>query len=177
MQADAVAGSPTAAKVARETDWSKLHDAITPARVVATSARDGRGLDKLMSAMEVALLACCSKVDCVLPYAQAALLAEVHKVCCSPTSHGVTAFFVSALLIAYCTTRGRVLPFVTLAQAGTIALEEYVDDGTHLIAYVPISLRNRLEKAASIFSGEQPKRRKAPPVVSGSHRRVSREQR
>lgn len=118
-KADAVAASPVASKAARETSWASLHPAITPQHIVATSARDGRGLDKLLSAIETALLATMSKVDCVLPYAEAALLAEVHK-------------------------------------TGTIVSEEYVDDGTHLVSYVPTSLRNRIEKRAISFSAESP---------------------
>ena len=126
-KADAVAASPTASKAARETDWSALHETITPSHIVATSARDGRGLDKLLTAVEAALLATCSKVDCVLPYAEAALLAEVHK-------------------------------------TGTITTEEYVDIGTHIVAYVPSSLRNRLERAASDFSSESPQQQRAETV-------------
>lgn len=80
-QADAVASSPAAAKAARETDWANLSEDITPDHIVATSARDGRGLDKLLAAVEASLLAMSNKVDCILPYAEAALLAEVHKVC------------------------------------------------------------------------------------------------
>ena len=57
----------------------------------------------------------------MLPYAEAALLAEVHK-------------------------------------TGTIVTEEYVDDGTHLVSYVPTSLRNRIEKRATSFSEESPTR-------------------
>jgi len=107
------------AKVARETDWAGLHERATPRAIVATSARDGRGLDKLLAAVEAALLAQCSKVDCVIPYAEAALLAEVHK-------------------------------------TSTITLEEYDEGGTHVIAYVPPSLRNRLEIKALTFSSEPP---------------------
>ena len=46
----------------------------------------------------------------MLPYAEAALLAEVHK-------------------------------------TGTIVTEEYVDDGTRVVAFAPRSLRGRLRKA------------------------------
>ena len=116
-KADAVAADAAAAKLARETKWAELHDAVTPIQVVATSARDGRGLDRLLAGIEAGLLATCSRVDCVLPYACAALLAEVHK-------------------------------------TGTIETEEYVDDGTRLVAYVPPSLRNRLEKACSKFESD-----------------------
>ena len=76
-----MASSPAAAKAARETDWANLSEDITPDHIVATSARDGRGLDKLLAAVEASLLAMSTKVDCILPYAEAALLAEVHKVC------------------------------------------------------------------------------------------------
>ena len=111
-KADAVAASPEAAARAAATGWATLHEGITPCNVVATSARDGRGIPKLLGAVESALLAMAIEVDCVLPYAEAALLAEVHK-------------------------------------TGTISVEEYVEAGTHLVAHVPASLRNRLEKACS----------------------------
>ena len=62
-KADAVAASPLASKAARETPWASLHPAITPQHIVATSARDGRGLDKLLAAIETALLATMSKAS------------------------------------------------------------------------------------------------------------------
>lgn len=170
-QADAVASSPSAAKAARETDWANLHESIKPAKVVATSARDGRGLDKLMSAVEAALLSLCSKVDCVLPYSEAALLAEAHKVRCAcdhseleapdhrvRPDHGFP-------LHGQCGEPERACVFVhaCFLQTGTIIHEEYEDNGTHLVAYVPVSLRNRLEKVASSFSDEEPQRERASP--------------
>ena len=123
-KADAVAANPVAARLARETDWGGLYGALPPpAHVVATSAIDGRGLEKLRAAVEEALLSTCTRVDCVLPYAASAVLAEVHK-------------------------------------AGTISLEEYVTDGTHLVAHVPTSLRNRIEKTCQseglAFDAEAP---------------------
>ena len=83
---------------------------MTPCAVLAISARDGRNLDKLRKEIEAVLVRMSIQVECVLPYAEAALLAEVHK-------------------------------------TGTISTEEYVDKGTRLVAAVPLSLRNRLEKA------------------------------
>ena len=122
-KADAVAASAESAKAARRTNWQALHPEVTPAHVVATSARDGRGLDKLLAALEESLLALSSRIECVLPYAESALLAEVHK-------------------------------------AGTIESEEYVEDGTDLVAYVPSSLRNRLgracEQAGTRFEADGP---------------------
>lgn len=140
-KADAVGADPEIAARAAATDWLSLHDAVTPCEVVATSARDGRGLDKLQDAVENALLKvrlqrisrlihlarraffgqltcassmCCSQmaieINCVLPYAEAALLAELHK-------------------------------------SSTITCEEYVEEGTKVAAHVPFSLRNRIEKA------------------------------
>lgn len=78
-KADAVAADPIAAQAARETDWATLHPSVTPDHIVATSAQDGRGLDRLRNAVEATLLALSSRVQCVLPYAESALLAEVHK--------------------------------------------------------------------------------------------------
>ena len=64
------------------------------------------------------------RIDCVLPYPEAALLAEAHK-------------------------------------TSTITTEDYVEDGTRLVAYVPPSLRNRIERACAqagtAFSDEAPK--------------------
>jgi len=86
-------------------------------------AKDGRGLDKMKAAVESLLLALSSKVECVLPYSEAALLAAVHK-------------------------------------TGTIISEEYADDGTALVAFVPASLRNRMgkacERAGNAFEQEAP---------------------
>ena len=79
----------------------------------------------------------CSKVDCVLPYQEAALLAEAHK-------------------------------------TATIELEEYVEDGTHLIAYVPSSLRNRLEKAALRFEAQAPQRGGASAATAAKRRKKPR---
>ena len=101
--------------------------------MVATSAHDGRGLDKLLAAVEAGLLATCSRVDCVLPYSCAALLAEVHK-------------------------------------TGTIEVEDYVDDGTRIVAYVPASLRNRLEKASTRFEGDA----MPAPIKAEANRKASR---
>ena len=64
------------------------------------------------------------RIDCVLPYQEAALLAEAHK-------------------------------------TSTITTEDYVEDGTRLVAYVPPSLRNRIERACAqagtAFADEAPK--------------------
>ena len=76
-KADAVAADPAIAKSAKETDWSGLHDAVTPRHIIATSARDGRGLEKLKAAVESTLLSLSIRIDCVLPYAESALLADV----------------------------------------------------------------------------------------------------
>lgn len=111
-KADAVGADPALAARAASTDWAGLDEEVTPCQVVATSARDGRGLDKLQLAIEAALLRMAIEVDCVLPYAEAALLAETHK-------------------------------------TSTITTEEYVEQGTRLVAFVPASLRNRLEKACN----------------------------
>ena len=54
-KADAVAADPEASQRARSTSWESLHEALTPSHVVATSAADGRGLDKLKAALEAAL--------------------------------------------------------------------------------------------------------------------------
>ena len=116
-KADAVAADPEASQRARSTSWESLHEALTPSHVVATSAADGRGLDKLKAALEAALLALSSKIQCVLPYSESALLAEAHK-------------------------------------AGTIESEEYVEDGTRLVAYVPPSLRNRVQRACELAGTE-----------------------
>jgi len=111
-KADAVGADPAIAARAAATDWTNLHEAVTPCEVVATSARDGRGLEKLQAAIERALLRAATEVDCVIPYAEAALLAELHK-------------------------------------TSTISTEEYVEKGTRVVAHVPRSLRNRLEKACA----------------------------
>ena len=113
-KADAVAKLPAeeGARV-RDTDWKSLSEQIVPSQMVAVSARDGRGLDKLKAAVEKQLLAMSIKVECVLPYAEAGLLAAVHKV-------------------------------------GSIQTEEFVDAGTSLVAFVPASLRNRLEAACKL---------------------------
>ena len=113
-KADAVAKLPAeeGARV-RDTDWKSLSEQIVPSQMVAVSARDGRGLDKLKAAVETQLLAMSIKVECVLPYAEAGLLAAVHKV-------------------------------------GSIQTEEFVDAGTSLVAFVPASLRNRLEAACKL---------------------------
>jgi len=120
-KADAVAADPAVAARARDTPWDDLHPAVAPQTIVATSSRDGRGIDKLLRAVEEILLALSTRVECVLPYADAALLAEVHK-------------------------------------SGTIETEEYVSDGTRLVAFVPVSLRNRLatacERAGLPFAAE-----------------------
>ena len=63
------------------------------------------------------MLALSSKIQCVLPYSESALLAEAHK-------------------------------------AGTIESEEYVEDGTRLVAYVPPSLRNRVQRACELAGTE-----------------------
>ena len=123
--------------MAKTTKWSELHEAVTPFQVVAVSARDGRGLDKLLASVEAGLLAQCSRVDCVLPYSCAALLAEVHK-------------------------------------TGTIEVEEYVADGTRLVAYVPGSLRNRLEKAASVFEVDIEAAPRATPEAGDKKSRLKR---
>ena len=68
---------------------------------------------------------------------------------------------ISAWIVKYrgVTRHATFLPRVgSRAQAGTIDVEEYVEDGTHVVAYVPTSLRNRLEKAATSFSDERPLR-------------------
>ena len=109
-KADAVGADPTLAARAASTDWLHLDGDVTPCAVLAISARDGRNLDKLRKEIEAVLVRMSIQVECVLPYAEAALLAEVHK-------------------------------------TGTISTEEYVDKGTRLVAAVPLSLRNRLEKA------------------------------
>ena len=109
-KADAVGACAEAAARAAAIDWMALHPAVRPADVVATSARDGRGLEKMLISIERLLLDTCPEVACILPYACSALLAEVHK-------------------------------------TGTISVEEYVDRGTQIVAHVPPSLRNRLEKA------------------------------
>ena len=128
-KADAVGADPELAARAASTDWAGLDDNVTPCQVVATSARDGRGLDKLLAAIEAALLRMAIEVDCVLPYSEAALLAEVHKM-------------------------------------GTITVEEYVEQGTHVVAHVPLSLRNRLEKACTLvgapFASEEVKTGRPP---------------
>ena len=77
--------------------------------MVATSALDGRGLGKLKEAVEAALQRLAVKVDCVVPYAEAALLAEVRA-------------------------------------TSTISEEDFVEQGTRFVAYVPPDLRNRLDK-------------------------------
>ena len=133
-KADAVAASEETARAARETSWQELHEDVTPVRLVATSARDGRGMEKLKAAVEAELLAICSRIECVLPYAEAALLAETHKV-------------------------------------GTIQSEEYAEDGTRLVAYVPASLRNRIatacELAGTSFEDEAPTTTSKPPAAVG----------
>ena len=77
-KADAVAADAAAAKLARDQvgGAARRGDARPGRRHLA---RDGRGLDRLLAGIEAGLLATCSRVDCVLPYACAALLAEVHK--------------------------------------------------------------------------------------------------
>ena len=133
-KADAVAASEETARAARETSWQELHEDVTPVRLVATSARDGRGMEKLKAAVEAELLAICSRIECILPYAEAALLAETHKV-------------------------------------GTIQSEEYAEDGTRLVAYVPASLRNRIatacELAGTSFEDEAPTTTSKPPAAVG----------
>ena len=94
-----------------------------------------------LSAVEAALLALSTRVECVLPYAEAALLAEVHK-------------------------------------TGTIETEEYVDDGTRLVAYVPDSLRNRLSRACaaagSCFEDDAPERDAVAAANDGAKRKRGR---
>ena len=58
-KADIVQSDGAAGERARQTDWAgdELHEGYPPVQTVATSARDGRGLEKLKNALEAALLA------------------------------------------------------------------------------------------------------------------------
>jgi GTP-binding protein HflX len=108
-------------KVVQETDWISLSDDTAPLTLVATSAVDGSGVDKLLSTIEKTLQDLATKVDCVIPYREAWALNQVHT-------------------------------------SGTVETEEYLEDGTRVVAYVPPSLRNRLKKIAAVFSEESPAR-------------------
>lgn len=107
-----VAEEVDAAAALARTDWAGLYHSDPPCAICPISARDGRGVDGLLRAVEAGLLAASARVDLVLPYAEAALLAEAHK-------------------------------------SGTITREDFTERGTHLVAHVPASLRNRLLKAVA----------------------------
>lgn len=113
-KADALAADPEVQKTAFETDWIALYPGAAPA-LVAISAKDGRGMAKLLTALEDALLALQVPIDCVLPYSEAALVAEVKR-------------------------------------SGTVEREEYTAAGTAIAARVPVSVRNRIEKACQAAS-------------------------
>jgi len=107
-KADAVSVRPS-------TPWAELSEEVVPVKIVATSAKDGRGINALLKAIEDALRAQSVQVDFLLPWDKGNLLAEVHK-------------------------------------AGSILSEEFTDKGTRVKAFVPYSLRNRLENVALEFN-------------------------
>ena len=80
-------GIPTVAAAARaafgeDADgaaWGRLHDDVVPAHVVAVSAREGRGIDRLLATVEAALLAMNPKVEVLLPYSEGNLVSEIHQ--------------------------------------------------------------------------------------------------
>mmetsp|Transcript_143677 Transcript_143677/g.264890 ORF Transcript_143677/g.264890 Transcript_143677/m.264890 type:complete len:608 (+) Transcript_143677:2-1825(+) len=78
-KADAVDANINISKAVQEIDWANLQPGLTPRAVVTASAHDGRGLEELRMAIEEELLKSCNRVDCLLPFAEGALLAEVHK--------------------------------------------------------------------------------------------------
>jgi len=107
---DQFADKPAVREIVRDIDWTTLQADVTPVKVVEISAESGKGMDSLMNAIEETLLTLLVRVDCTVPWSEAALVAEVKKV-------------------------------------GRMEVEEYLEDGTHLIAYVPESLAGRLRKA------------------------------
>merc|ERR1719313_1236995 len=111
-KADAMAADKELASRWGAMNWEEVDERFAPCSVVATSALDGRGLGKLKAAIEAALLRMAIEIDCVVPYAQAALVAEVRA-------------------------------------TSTISAEEYVEEGTRVVAYVPVDLRNRLATACA----------------------------
>jgi len=92
-------------------EWLRVHNRVIPECIVATSAKKNMNMDVLMETVEQALLQMTVVVECVIPYTNGDLLAEIHKV-------------------------------------GTIVEEDYQEEGTHITAYVPPSLRNKLDEFA-----------------------------
>ena len=109
-KADAVSKKP-------DIDWAAISDPVKLFSVIPASARDGRGLDRLLATIEKALIAQSVRIDCLLPFSEGALVTEVHS-------------------------------------KGTILSESFTESGTRLGAYVPLSLRNRIEKVATQFRAE-----------------------
>jgi hypothetical protein len=122
-KADAVAADPAVAARARDTPWDDLHPAVAPQTIVATSSRDGRGIDKLLRAVEEILLALSTRVECVRTRPTRPRLPS-RRFSLPPLTHTAYALF------------GRcVLPYADAAllaevhKSGTIETEEYVSDG------------------------------------------------
>ena len=97
-----------------DTPWATLSEDVVPVKVVTASAKDGRGIDTLLTAIEGILQAQSVKVDFVLPWDEGGLLTEVHK-------------------------------------AGSILTEEFTEKGTRVVAFVPLSLNNRIKQVALDF--------------------------
>lgn len=102
------------------TDWLRVHDRVIPECSVAISAKQSLNVDILLDTVEQALLQMTVVVECVIPYSNGDLLAEVHK-------------------------------------AGTIIGEDYLEHGTHVTAYVPPSLRNKLSNFLVASGGDPAK--------------------
>jgi len=89
-------------------EWLRIHPRVIPECAVSTSVKRNTNINVLLDTVEQALLQMTVVVECLIPYNEGGLLAEVHKV-------------------------------------GTIIDEDYQEGGTHVTAYVPPSLRNKLE--------------------------------
>jgi len=60
-------------------EWADIHDVVKPMHTVVTSVKRGKGLLRLLTVLERALLLQSRKVECLLPYSAGDLLSEVHK--------------------------------------------------------------------------------------------------
>lgn len=67
------AGAPVAER------WLSLHPSVQPSSVVVTAAKTGAGIDDLLADVERTLRLLSVEVECVVPYAEGQLLAEVHR--------------------------------------------------------------------------------------------------